>query len=185
MSDGQTIEHEDAKKPSLVGAIVLPIIVLALAAGIGFAFAKFHVAPMIAMSSEGAPKEMMPDAAMDSKDSKKAGKSGHSDDEGTDDEAQEAVVQTIVPLNTIVTNLSDPSDVWVRADFSVVFDGPPESGMPEQILNDFVSYLRTTKLKNLEGSIGFYHLMDDLQERAQLISENKANKVLVRAFVVE
>lgn len=178
MSDDDIIDvEEEPKKPSLVGRLVLPLILILAAGGAGFGFAKGYVEPMLAQDA----------AAMSSAMSAGKEKSAMEAKEGAEDAemAGEPGSSSIVPLEAVVTNLADPSDVWVRAEFSLMFIEPPEVGLPEEIQADFVSHLRTVRLQNLEGSSGFQHLIADLNDLAMLRSENKVSRVLVRAFLVE
>lgn len=176
MSDEDIIEVEEPKKPSLVGRLILPLILILGAGGAGFGFAKGYVAPMLAME----PPVMNADMGMNKEKS-----SAKDKDAAKEEMDSEPGMKSIVPLEAVVTNLADPSDVWIRAEFSLIFTEPPEVGMPEAIQADILSHLRTVKLQNLEGSSGFQHLIADLNDLAMLRSQNKVSRVLVRAFLVE
>lgn len=177
MSDTDIIDVEEPKKPSLVGKLILPLILILAAGGAGFGFAKGYVEPMLAQDA----------AAMSAAMSAAGDKSAMQAKDGTEEAgmAAEPGSSLIVPLEAVVTNLADPSEVWVRAEFSLLFTEPPEVGLPEEIQADFVSHLRTIRLQNLEGSSGFQHLIADLNDVAMMRSENKVSRVLVRAFLVE
>lgn len=178
MSDATIIENEEPKKPSIVVRLILPLILILASAGAGFGFAKGYVAPMFdeqAAMIKAEAKDAEAKMAMEGKDANV---------EQVDSSGEETMT-SIVPLSPVVTNLAEPSDVWVRAEFSLVFDDIPEVGMPEQIQADFVAHLRSLNLKNLEGSSGFQHLIADLNELAMMRSEKKVSRVLVRAFLVE
>lgn len=178
MSDATIIENEEPKKPSIVVRLVLPVILILASAGAGFGFAKGYVAPMFDQQAA-----MIKAEAKDA-EAKMAMKGKDANAEQVDSSGEETMT-SIVPLSPVVTNLAEPSDVWVRAEFSLVFDDMPEAGMPEQIQADFVAHLRSLNLKNLEGSSGFQHLIADLNELAMMRSEKKVSRVLVRAFLVE
>lgn len=180
MSDSEIIDIEEPKKPSLVVRLILPLFLILAAGGAGFGFAKGYVEPMMAHDAAAMSSKMS--AGKDK--SAMAGKNGkHSAEEA--EMAGEPGTSSIIALEAVVTNLAEPSDVWVRAEFSLMFTEPPEVGLPEAIQEDFVSHLRTIKLQNLEGSSGFQHLIADLNDLAMLRSENKVSRVLVRAFLVE
>ncbi|MEM8539552.1 MAG: hypothetical protein AAGF25_01235, partial [Pseudomonadota bacterium] len=73
MSDDDIIDvEEEPKKPSLVGRLILPLILILAAGGSGFGFAKGYVEPMLAQDTAAMS------AAMPAKEAKKA-----------DDEAEE------------------------------------------------------------------------------------------------
>jgi flagellar FliL protein len=46
-------------------------------------------------------------------------------------------------------------------------------------------YMRTVTLQQIEGPRGFQYLKDDLEERADILSEGKVDKILFRTFVVQ
>ena len=178
MSDATIIENEEPKKPSLVVRLILPLILILASAGAGFGFAKGYVAPMFDEQAA-----MMKAEAADADAKMEMEAKGAKADEG--EMSGDEIMTSIVPLTPVVTNLAEPNDVWVRAEFSLVFNAMPEVGMPEQIQADFVAHLRSVKLQNLEGSSGFQHLIADLNELAMMRSEKKVNRVLVSAFLVE
>lgn len=179
-TDSEVIDIEEPKKPSLVAKLILPLILILAAGGAGFGFAKGYVEPMMAQDAAVMSSKMSADkdkSAMAGKDSKQ--------DAEEAEMAGEPGSSSIIALEAVVTNLAEPSDVWVRAELSLMFTEPPEVGLAEAIQEDFVSHLRTVKLQNLEGSSGFQHLIADLNDLAMLRSENKVSRVLVRAFLVE
>jgi len=90
-----------------------------------------------------------------------------------------------VQLEPIVTNLAYPSTSWVRLEVALLFKDKPEPKLAEAIHQDIVLYLRTVTLQQIEGPRGFQYLKDDLQERADLISEGKLSKILFRTFVIQ
>ena len=180
MSEADVIDVEEPKKPSLVGKLILPLILMLAAGGAGFGFAKGYVEPMLAKDVAAMSSEM----AMQKDKSSMDGK-GDTLESSEAEMVGEPGSSSIVPLEPVVTNLADPSEVWVRAEFSLMFIEPPAIGLPEEIQADFVSHLRTIKLQNLEGSSGFQHLIADLNDLAMLRSENKVSRVLVQAFLVE
>ncbi|MCR9137894.1 MAG: flagellar basal body-associated FliL family protein [Alphaproteobacteria bacterium] len=91
----------------------------------------------------------------------------------------------IVPLSPITTNLSFPSDSWVRLEIALVFEGEADLNMAETIHQDLLSYMRTVSLQQIEGARGFQHLRDDLSERATIRSEGRVTDLLFRTFLIE
>ncbi len=178
MSDTEIIDvEEEPKKPSIIVRLILPLILILAAGGAGFGFAKGYVAPMLAQDSA------MNAAMVAGKE--KAAMEKEADEANSEEMVGEPGSSSIIDLEAVVTNLAEPSDVWVSAELSLMFTEPPEVGMPETIQEDFVSHLRTIKLRNLQGSSGFQHLIADLNDLAMLRSENKVSRVHVRAFLVE
>jgi len=91
----------------------------------------------------------------------------------------------VTQLEPILTNLAYPSDKWVRLDVALMFKDKPDPKVAEAIHQDIMLYLRTVTLQQIEGPRGFQYLKDDLQDRADLISEGKISKILFRTFVIE
>jgi flagellar FliL protein len=93
--------------------------------------------------------------------------------------------ENVIPLDPITTNLSYPSDSWIRIEVSLLFGGAPDQALADQIHQDVLSYLRTVSLQQIEGPRGFQYLRDDLRERVKLRSEGRVNDILFRTFVIE
>lgn len=91
----------------------------------------------------------------------------------------------IVQLDPITTNLAYPSTNWVRLEVALMFKGPVEVGLAEDIHQDIMAYVRTVSLQQLEGPRGFQYLKDDIQERVDLRSQGRVSKVMFRTFVIE
>jgi len=91
----------------------------------------------------------------------------------------------LVPLAPITTNLASPSEVWIRLEASLLYDGPQPPEMTEQIHQDLLAYVRTLKLHQIEGASGYQHLKADLDERAALRSGGHVKQVLVRTMLLE
>lgn len=93
---------------------------------------------------------------------------------------------TIIPLAPITTNLAQPSNVWARMEVSLVFDAAPDdAGIVDSVHQDFLSYIRTLKLHQIEGASGFLHLRADLEERASIRSGAGVKRILIRTFLLE
>jgi flagellar protein FliL len=91
-------------------------------------------------------------------------------------------------LPPIITNLGTPQDTWVRFEGSIVFD-PKTMPHPEAVAgaigDDFLAYLRTTSLKQLEGPIGLQNIRQDLKERAATRSAGRVRDLVIRTLVVQ
>ena len=62
----------------------------------------------------------------------------------------------VKPLATIVTNLREPSTLYVRIAVVVLEPNTPDSAaLAAKIGDDLVSYLRTVSISELEGPTGF------------------------------
>ncbi|MEL6065051.1 MULTISPECIES: flagellar basal body-associated FliL family protein [unclassified Methylobacterium] len=91
-------------------------------------------------------------------------------------------------LGTVVTNLANPSDVWVRLEASVVvkagaFANPDVAAA--EIRQDILGYLHTVSLAQIEGPSGLSHLREDLAERVQVRSKGQARDFFIETLVVQ
>lgn len=91
----------------------------------------------------------------------------------------------LIRLQPITTNLSFPSESWVRLEVSLVVKGTPDIEMVELVHQDMVGYLRTLSLQQVQGARGFRYVREDLKERAILRSKGNVENILIRTFVIE
>jgi flagellar basal body-associated protein FliL len=95
---------------------------------------------------------------------------------------------TLYDLPAIVTNLGSPQDTWIRFEGSFIFDPktmPHPEGAAGVIGDDFLAYLRTVSLKQLEGPIGLQNIRQDLKERAVTRTGGKVRDLVIRTLVVQ
>lgn len=91
----------------------------------------------------------------------------------------------VIQLEPITTNLAFPTDRWVRLEVALLFKEKPDVKLAETIHQDIAVYLRTVSLQQIEGPRGFQYLKEDLQERADLISEGKVSRLMFRTFLIQ
>jgi flagellar FliL protein len=91
----------------------------------------------------------------------------------------------IVLLDPVTSNLAYPSENWIRLEVALMFNGPPDVKVAEDIHQDILAYVRTISLQQIEGPRGFQYLKDDIQERVDLRSQGRVSKVMFRTFVIE
>ncbi|KAA1236049.1 flagellar basal body-associated FliL family protein [Agrobacterium tumefaciens] len=163
-------EQVEGKKKSspLVMTIAGVAILTLLGAGGGWLVGGM-IAPKIAGAEAHAPAA--------------AGGHGEKKEEGIEKISAEA--NGIVQLDPITTNLAYPSTNWVRLEVALMFKGPVEVGLAEDIHQDIMAYIRTVSLQQLEGPRGFQYLKDDIQERVDLRSQGRVSKLMFRTFVIE
>ena len=92
------------------------------------------------------------------------------------------------PLAPILTNLAEPSDVWIRVESSIVFDDEEIAGddvLAGQIAEDILAYLRTVSLSQIGSPSGMQHLREDLAERAQIRSAGRVKELVIQTMVVQ
>jgi flagellar FliL protein len=95
---------------------------------------------------------------------------------------------TLYDLPPVITNLGSPQDTWVRFEGSIIFDPktlPHPEAISGEIGDDFLAYLRTVSLKQLEGPIGLQNIREDLKERAATRSGGRVRELVIRTLVVQ
>ncbi|PZM12002.1 flagellar basal body-associated FliL family protein [Rhizobium tubonense] len=163
------------KKSPLVMTIVGLLILSAVGGGGGWILGSM-IAPKIASAKTEQKAEATAEAAKP-----EGGKKG--EEPGLPHLATEA--NGIVQLEPITSNLAYPSENWVRLEVALMFKGPPDAKLAEDIHQDILAYIRTVSLQQIEGPRGFQYLRDDIQERVDLRSEGRVSKVMFRTFVIE
>ena len=91
-------------------------------------------------------------------------------------------------LAPVVTNLAAPSDVWVRVEGSLVFEGktlPHGEALAGQIAGDILAFMRTQTLRQIQGAAGLQHLRQDLNERVATRSQGQVREFFIRTLVVQ
>lgn len=172
----EELEASESKKPSLVMTIAVVAILSLVAGGGGWGLGQM-IAPPPA------------DAAVKAEEANAAAAGAHGEPGAKGEEQGLARISTeqngVVQLEPITSNLSYPSENWVRLDVALLFNGVPDVVMAEQIHQDIVAYLRTVSLQQIQGPRGFQYLKDDIQERVDLRSEGRVTNVMFRTFVIE
>lgn len=168
MADEETGDSKPKKKSAAMMTIVGVAVLTLLGAGGGWA-----VGTMIAPNVKSAEPAPDPKAAAGEK------KEG----EGLPHISTEA--NNVVQLEPITSNLAYPSENWVRLEVALLFNGPPDVKVAEDIHQDIMAYIRTVSLQQIEGPRGFQYLKDDIQERVDLRSQGRVSKIMFRTFVIE
>ncbi|MGO8781240.1 MAG: flagellar basal body-associated FliL family protein [Rhodomicrobium sp.] len=93
----------------------------------------------------------------------------------------------VVPLAPIVTNLGNPSDLFVRLQAAIVLepDARDTAALAAKVGDDIVVYLRTVSVTEIQGATGFQYLREDLKKRAIELGGGKIRDLLLTGFVVE
>ncbi|MDO9416058.1 flagellar basal body-associated FliL family protein [Pararhizobium sp.] len=167
----EELDQPPKKKSSIVTTIAA-IAVLSLIAGGG----GWGVGMLLAPKPDPAAVEAAAGEA-------KAEHGGKKEEEGLTHISTEE--NGVVQLEPITSNLSYPSENWVRLDVALLFNGKPDVAISEQIHQDIIAYLRTVSLQQIQGPRGFQYLKDDIQERVDLRSEGRVTNVMFRTFVIE
>ncbi len=91
-------------------------------------------------------------------------------------------------LAPIVTNLAEPHDTWIRLEASIVFDDEAiatDDVLAGRITDDFLAYLRTVALSQVDGPSGMQHLREDLTDRARIRSDGRVREVVIQTLVFQ
>lgn len=168
-------QEGEGKKKSGLMALVIPLVVLTAVGGGGGWVIGNMLAPQV-KQAEDAAKAAEAAAAGGEGEAKK-------EEEGLPPISTEA--NGVVALEPITTNLAYPSENWIRLEVALMFNGPPDVKIAEDVHQDIMAYLRTVSLQQVEGPRGFQYLKDDLQERVDLRSEGRVSKVMFRTLVIE
>lgn len=171
---------EGGKKKGGMIPLIAALAVLTVAGGGGGWFLGGMLAEKIQPGAAAAKAEA---AKEEAEKGKEAGHGEKKEEEGLPhiSTAENGVVQ----LEPITTNLAYPSENWIKLDVALLFNGPPDVKLAEEIHQDILGYLRTVSLQQIEGPRGFEYLRDDIQERVDLRSEGRVSKVMFRTFVIE
>jgi flagellar protein FliL len=166
-------QEGEGKKKSGMMALVIPLVLLTVVGGGGGWAIGTMLSPKVKQAQEAVAAAEAPAEAHG--DAKK--------EEGLPHVSTEA--NGVVALEPITTNLAYPSESWIRVEVALMFNGPPDVKIAEDVHQDILAYLRTVSLQQVEGPRGFQYLKDDLQERVDLRSEGRVSKVMFRTLVIE
>lgn len=75
----------------------------------------------------------------------------------------------------------------MRLEASLVFDGNDKdaNGLAASIAEDFIAFLRTVSLSQVQGASGFQHLREDLNDRARIRSGGKVHDLVIHTLIFE
>jgi hypothetical protein len=94
----------------------------------------------------------------------------------------------LTPFAPITSNLALPESVWIRLEGTMAIK-PDAGNKPADVVQlastQMVAYVRTLKLADIEGAIGFQALNADLNELARNATEGQVRAVLISGFIVE
>jgi len=164
-------QPEPSKKKSGMVMTIVAVLAVTVVGGAG----GWFVGKMLAPAAEPPKTE--------AKAEEKPAEGGGDKEEGLERAATEA--NGVLQLEPITTNLAFPTDRWIRLEVALLFKDKPDPKLAETIHQDIAVYLRTVSLQQIEGPRGFQYLKEDLQERADLISEGKVSRLMFRTFLIQ
>lgn len=114
------------------------------------------------------------------------GKPDSGDGGGSEAAAEgESAGRSSVSLEPVVTNISAPSDVWIRFESVLKISAPVPKETSEQIHQDFLAFFRTMRLEDLQGASAFNDLKAELLARANTRADGKVDSIIVKTFLFE
>ena len=163
-------QSEAPKKKSGLIMTIVGVAAVTVIGGVGGWFVGNMLAPQVEPPKVEKAEEMPAEG-------------GEEKDEGLPKLATEE--NGVVQLEPITTNLAFPTDRWVRLEVALLFKDKPDAKLAETIHQDIAVYLRTVSLQQIEGPRGFQYLKEDLEERADMISEGKVARLMFRTFLIQ
>lgn len=163
-------QSEAPKKKSGLIMTIVGVAAVTVIGGVGGWFVGNMLAPQVEPPKVEKAEEMPAEG-------------GEEKDEGLPKLATEE--NGVVQLEPITTNLAFPTDRWVRLEVALLFKDKPDAKLAETIHQDIAVYLRTVSLQQIEGPRGFQYLKEDLEERADMISEGKVSRLMFRTFLIQ
>ena len=94
----------------------------------------------------------------------------------------------VVPMQPIVTNLADSTDVWVRLEASVLIDKESQESaelLSARLSQNILAYMRTLKMSDIQGSGAMQAISQDLNEVVATVSSGQARGILISGLVFE
>ncbi len=183
MADEAEPQEEGKKKGGGIVPLIAVMLVLSAIGGGGGWYIGGMLAGKVKPPEAAAPADKAKKEEAKGGEAKKEGEAGKEGEGGLAKISTEA--NGVVQLEPITTNLAYPSENWIKLDVALMFNGPPDAKLAEEIHQDIMAYLRTVSLQQIEGPRGFEYLRDDIQERVDLRSEGRVSKVMFRTFVIE
>ena len=94
----------------------------------------------------------------------------------------------LTPFAPITANIALPDTVWLRLEGSMAVkakDGIKPAEVVQLASSKMVAYVKTLKLTDIQGPVGFLALNSDLNEIARNATDGQARSVLISGFIVE
>jgi flagellar protein FliL len=187
-----TDEDDDSPPtPSMKSALITCLMAIVIGGGSGFGLGYFkgQPAPAAAAIDEPAAAGAEPGSAEFPAKKSAAENPGKSNveteaEKATDQDGEK--MQTHVTLiDPIVTNLSDPADIWIRLELVITSDMPLEGDLTSQIHQDLFAHVRAMRLAEMAGPSAFIDLKAELLARARQRSNGLVRSIYVKTLVYE
>jgi hypothetical protein len=190
-------EKEKSKSgimPLILGLVVVTVIGL----GAGFGLSKMLVKPETKAPTAAADPAAAKPAGEAHADPKAQGEAKDGAKTAPPPETETAAAAdfnpaelkdvVLTPFTPVTANLSVPDTVWIRLEGSMAVkpkDGTKPADVVVLATNKMVPYLKTLKLADIQGPVGFMALNSDLNEIVRSATDGQARAVLITGFIVE
>ncbi len=181
--------------------IIVALLLTLVGAGTGLALGTFIVPTTVsgggtAVQGDSAPESVDEKPATTEQPGHGSGQPAQDGDHGAKDataeEAEEPVEYAgpvkVLPFPPVLTTLAEPKGTWIRLEGSVLVaaeaEEPPEL-LAEKAGEQILSYLRTLRLDQLEGTSGMMGLREDLNETVRVLSGSQVRGVLIHGLLIE
>lgn len=152
---------------------LVAVLVLSAAAG---GLTGLMLAPGPAAPTAGAVREAAPAVASAAGEAAAQGR----------ENAPPPDTRKLVTLRPILTNIAEPSDVWLRMEAALlVEDGTISEAQAAEAAQDMMTFLRSLKLDQLQGAGALLFLREDLLDRINIRLDGRARELLISTMVVE
>lgn len=175
---------DEGKKGSGMGFVIALVLVALVGAGGGAGFSEF------VLKETGKHPEV---AHATGTASKKGGGDAHADGakaQGESKAEKNAVVSKarVATLEPIHVTLAGEPRANLRLDASVLLEGDESSDqsvLRAQIAQDFIVYLKTVPLAQIDSAAGLEFVREDLAEIARMRGGERTRDVVLRAVMIE
>ena len=196
------MNSEKPKSGGIVAIVIALAVVSILGLGGGYAFSivSLPTTPAIETTKEVSTAPAKPATEVAPSEAKDAASAHGAESTKVKAEAELAPVPEAVderinlkdfvlgPLPAVVTNLAQPTNVWIRLDGFLVIKKSPDIKVADtgpQMVPFILAYLKSAKITDLQGAGGLNALNSDLNEIVRSASNGNVHSVLLTGFVVE
>ena len=182
---------EKTEKPKGGGFLIPALMITLIAGGGGAAFGMLVLGKGDGDKPAVVEKEKKPNAKKKADKKKKGGsakKKGKDDEEKQAAEADVLEHEMIIALPTIVANLNNRSEFWLRLETSIIAKAGTKSitkATQKRLAQDIISHIRQSRLEEFEGASGLINLRSDLSEIVRIRTKGRADELVVHGMIVE
>lgn len=181
-----------AKAKTDGGAMIFVVIALLLTlvgAGTGFTVGALLQSAPAVETNAALPATATP--ANETEPNHSGEKKAHDPEIAAEEDSVEAIDPhslKAIPFPPVLTTLAEPKGGWIRLEGSILVLADTEESpelLAEKAGEQILTYLRSVRLKQIEGTAGVLGLRDDLNETVKALSNGQVQGVLIHGLAVE